>query len=95
MYIDDFAWLPQVVEKLEQKHQVTCREVEGIFFNRPLVRFHEKGRTEGEHMYTALGQSDTGRYLVVFFIRKLDNRALIVSARDMSEAERKRYGRER
>jgi len=39
----------------------------------------------------ALGKTETGRYLSVFFIRKLDNRALIVTARDMNNNERRRY----
>ncbi len=40
-----------------------------------------------------LGRSDAGRYLAVFFIYTKDQRALILSARDMSDAERKRYER--
>jgi len=38
-----------------------------------------------------MGQTESGRYLIVFFIYKKDNRALILSARDMTPAERKRY----
>lgn len=34
-----------------------------------------------------------GRYLSVFFVRKLGNKALIVTARDMNKNERKRYGK--
>jgi len=34
MYIDDFIWLPDVVEKLAVKHHVTPDEVEEVFFNR-------------------------------------------------------------
>jgi len=35
--------------------------------------------------------SGNGRYLSVFFIKKLGNKALIVTARDMNRRERKRY----
>jgi hypothetical protein len=31
MYIDDFIWLPQIIDKLEIKHRVTQDEVEEIF----------------------------------------------------------------
>ncbi len=48
---------------------------------------------EGEHLYNALGRTQTGRYLSVFFIRKLDNRALIITARNMNRKERKKYGK--
>jgi len=51
----------------------------------------EKGRVEGEHLYNALGRTKGGRYLSIFFIKKLDNKALIVTARVMNRNERKRY----
>lgn len=91
--IDEFIWLPQIVEKLLSKHQVSPEEVEEVFFNRPKVRFHQKRRVEGEDMYTALGQSNAGRYLIVFFLRKSSYEALIVSAREMVQSERRRYER--
>jgi hypothetical protein len=52
----------------------------------------EKGKVEGEHLYNALGKTEAGRFLSVFFVRKLGNKALIVTARDMNTSERKRYG---
>jgi uncharacterized DUF497 family protein len=45
------------------------------------------------NMYVALGQTDSGRYLSVFFIHRPGNLALVIGARDMDAAERKRYGR--
>ena len=32
MYIDDFVWLPDIVEKLVVKHDATQDEVEEVFF---------------------------------------------------------------
>ena len=61
MYIDDFIWLPDVVEKLAVKHHVTQEEVEEVFFNRPQCRFVESGHRAGEDVYAALGQTDAGR----------------------------------
>lgn len=93
MYIDDFIWLPDIVEKLAVKHRVTQDEVEEVFFNRPQYRFVESGHRAGEDVYAASGQTDTGRYLIVFFLRKPDHFALILSARDMDQKERRRYER--
>jgi uncharacterized DUF497 family protein len=93
MYIDDFIWLPDVVEKLAVKHHVTPDEVEEVFFNRPRYFFVESGYRPGEDVYAACGQTDAGRYLIVFFIHKAKNAALILSARDMDEKERRRYER--
>lgn len=90
--IDDFIWLPQIVDKLMSKHGLSPEEVEEVFFNRPRFRFHEKGHVRDEDMYTAFGRSEAGRYLIIFFLLKSSRRALIISARDMEPSERKRYG---
>jgi len=46
-------------------------------------------------MYTVPfnGQTHEGRYLVVFFIWKTEGEALILSARDMDEKERRSYAK--
>jgi uncharacterized DUF497 family protein len=41
----------------------------------------------------ALGQTDAGRYVTVLFIYKTTAEALILSARDMADKERRQYGR--
>lgn len=94
MTIRDFLWLETIVEKLAVKHQVSSDEVTQIFDeeNEPYFRFVEKGHREGENVYAALGQTDGGRYLIVFFVLKADKKALIVSARDMTQSERRHYG---
>jgi uncharacterized DUF497 family protein len=38
-----------------------------------------------------MGRTDAGRCLIAFFVLKKDKRALIVSARTMTDAEKKRY----
>ncbi len=93
MRIDGFLWLPEMIEKLCVKHHVDQDEAEEIFFNRPRFWFVESGNREGEDVYAATGQTDAGRYLIVFFIRKTDRTALILSARDMDRKERKRHDR--
>lgn len=93
MYIDDFIWLPDMIEKLAKKHHVTIEEAEDVFFDRPKFRFVESGHRSGEDVYSAMGQTDAGRYLVVFFIHKLGNMALILTARDMDRKERRLYER--
>jgi hypothetical protein len=42
---------------------------------------------KGEDVYAAYGQTASGRYLIVFFIRKHSTAALTISARDMSQEE--------
>jgi uncharacterized DUF497 family protein len=91
--ISGFMWLEQYEEKLAWKHGAKIEEVEALFALAPRFRFVEKGHVVGENMYAALGQTDEGRYLIVFFIHKLDGRALIISARDMDDSEKRLYGR--
>ena len=67
-------------------------EVEEILFDTPLYRKVQKGHA-GEDLYAALGQMDAGRYLIIFFIYKSTHEALILSARDMDEKERRQYAR--
>ena len=93
MNIDDFIWLPDIIEKLISKHGISPDEVEEVFFNKPQFRFVEKGNKKDENVYSALGQTDAGRYIVVIFIHKHQNLALILSARDMDRKERKQYGK--
>lgn len=40
-----------------------------------------------------MGQTESGRYLIVFFIYKSTREALILSARDMDKKERRQYER--
>lgn len=47
MYIDDFIWLPNIVEKIMVKHQVSQEEAEEVFFNKPRFRFVETRQTQG------------------------------------------------
>ena len=84
MYIDDFVWLTEIATKVAAKHRVTLDEAEEVFLNNPRYRFVESGHRIGEN---------AGRYLIVFFIYKGDNTALILSARDMDTAERRRHER--
>ena len=64
-----------------------------MFNNQPKLRFIEKGRVKGEHLYVASGRTDAGRYLLIFFIMKRNKKAFIITARDMTDRERKKYAK--
>ena len=95
MKITDIIWLTQFVEKITRKHHVSTDEVEQVFANRPSFRFIEGGDVSGENVYRAIGKTDGGRYLTVFFIYKRGNRALVISARDTSSREKRSYGKQK
>lgn len=81
----------KIIEKLDRKHNVSKREVKEIFWGIPKIRFIEKGNRQNENVYAAYGQTYSGRYLIVFFIYKQTKEALIISARNMTNGERKKY----
>jgi uncharacterized DUF497 family protein len=89
--IEGLIWLDEIIEKLIRKHNVYQHEIREVLDNQPHFRFVEKGYRPGENVYAAMGQTNSGRYLIVFFVYKRDRRALILSARDMTYAERRRY----
>ncbi len=91
MKISGIIWIDEIIDKLEHKHSVQQDEVRQALRNEPLFRFVETGHRPGENVYAALGRTDAGRYLIVFFVLKKDKRALIVSARTMTDSEKKRY----
>ncbi|GAK59672.1 hypothetical protein U27_06657 [Candidatus Vecturithrix granuli] len=83
--------MPHIVDKLAWKHHVMPRELEEVLFDNLLYRKVQKGHIPGEDLYAALGQTDAGRYLIVFFVYKTTREALLISARDMSRQERRQY----
>jgi len=89
--ISILIWLEEIVEKITSKHHVSQKEVREIFHSAAHFRSVEKGHRAGENVYSALGRTESGRLLSVFFIYKKGNQALILSARDMTDGERKRY----
>jgi len=83
-------WKLQFIEKMLHKHNVNTEEVEDIIYRKPHTLHIETGRVRDEDVYEAFGQTAEGRYLVVFFINKSGS-ALPISARDMTDSERRYY----
>lgn len=95
MVIRKIIWKDQFVEKLERKHGVSVFEVEEVLSSKPLVRRVAKGLMKNEDVYSALGRTYDGRYLIILQIYKGQGMVLPISARDMNAAERKYYEKHR
>jgi uncharacterized protein len=91
--IKGLIWLDEIIEKIEKKHNVHQNEVREVLVKQPYFRFVEKGHRQGENVYSAMGQTNNGRYLITFFVHKKDKRALILTARDMTKGEDMRKDR--
>jgi hypothetical protein len=93
MNVTGVIWLRDVVDKLVWKHRVTTDEVEEVLSHAARYRFLETGDVAGEDLYAAMGQTEAGRYLIVFFVYKTTGEALVISARDMTRKEGRSYGK--
>ncbi len=74
------------------RHGVDDREVEEVFLNEPLHLSRDYVHSVSEPRYRALGRTDTGRRLTVFFTFRADATLVrAISARPMSRKERATY----
>ena len=83
----------EVVDKLARKHQVATDEAEEALAVARRFRCLETGDVGGEDLYAAMGRTEAGRYLIIYFIYKATQEALIVSAREMTRKEKRAYAK--
>ncbi len=93
MKISKIIWLEDIVEKLHWKHNVEEDAIIEVLNNAPKFLLQETGYRPGEDVYVAFGTTNAARRLSVFFVYTKDQRPIIVSARDMTIKERKKYVR--
>jgi hypothetical protein len=91
--IKECLWLDKFVDKIIRKHNVSLEEVEQVLSKDPVIQRLEGGHVKGEDLFIGFGRTDAGRYLSVLFVLKKDKRALVISARDMTKRERRKYGK--
>ena len=90
--IRGFEWDEGNSGKNEQKHGITDREAEEIFFNKPLI-IGRSLKGEPELRNAALGKTYGSRLLAVVLTLR-SKRIRVISARPMSRKERKLYEEE-
>lgn len=80
-----------VAEKIARKHNVETTEVREVFSNAYFKpKIYRSDRIP--EAYVAYGRTLEGRYLMVAFFR-YKKQARVITARDLTETERKRYER--
>jgi len=80
-----------VADKILKKHNVATKEVREVFSNAYFKpRIFRSNRIS--NAYVAYGRTLEGRYLMVAFFL-YGERAKVITARDMTRAERRRYER--
>lgn len=92
LQISQLVWNEHIIEHIA-RHNVLTEEVEEVCFGQPLIMKSKQAVKGVNPTYYALGQTEAGRYLFIMFIYFKQGRAIIVTARDMDQAERKYYQR--
>jgi uncharacterized DUF497 family protein len=88
MEIWEFIWTEDRIEHIA-KHHVQPEEVEEACLGHSFV---QRAKSEGPNpVYYVLGQTEAGRYLFCVMIRFPDGKGYPVTARDMTQKERRRY----
>ena len=83
-----FWWDEKNIEHIAN-HGVEPYEAEEVIDDTPYILQAGRGK------YAAYGQADSGRYLLVVFALKSENRIRVITARDLTAAEKKRLRRRR
>jgi uncharacterized DUF497 family protein len=90
MTIHEIIWPEDRVDHIA-RHGVSPEEVEEVCFGQALV---QRARSEGQNpVYYVLGQTAAGRHLFCVVIRFPDGKGYPVTARPMTEKEKRRYDR--
>ena len=86
-----FDWDKGNIDKNLKKHGVTNEEAEEVYSDRYLlVSDDKKHSSEEERRYQCLGETDNNRLLFISFTMR-NNKIRIISVRDASKKERKKY----
>lgn len=79
-----FWWDENNIEHIAN-HGVEPYEAEEVIDDDPFIT------KSGKDRYVAYGQTNAGRYLLVVFARKPKQRLRVITARDMTDAEKRRF----
>lgn len=85
-----FEWDKGNIDKNLKRHKVTNQEAEEVFRNKPVYVLEDIKHSLKEKRYMLWGITNERRKLTIIFCFR-DNNVRIISARDMSQKERRSY----
>lgn len=85
-----FDWDEGNIKKNWFKYKVDFRECEEMFSNFGFKVFNDQTHSQKEDRFVILGITFKNRYLAVVFTVR-NNKIRVISARDMSRKERRKY----
>lgn len=90
--IEGFQWDDGNTNKNVLGHDVTQSEAEEIFFHAPVVLLEDAKHSIAESRFLIHGATNAGRLLTAAFTVR-GKRVRVISVRDMSRQERRRYAK--
>lgn len=90
MHIGYLYWKNHLLEKILEKHGVIPEEIEEVIEDDKC-----EVRKSGKHRYLIFGQSYSGRYLLVVLDEESKGVFVPLTARDMTESEKRTFKRRR
>ena len=88
MKIHEFIWPEDRIDHIA-RHGLTPAEVEEVCFGQALIL---RAKSQGSHpVYYVLGQTEAGRYVFCAVIEFPQGRGYPITARAMTDKERRRY----
>jgi uncharacterized DUF497 family protein len=85
-----FDWDDGNILKNELKHNLKWQSIEEVFFNEPLIIIEDTKHSQNECRCVAFGFIDDKSLITVIFTKR-DNKIRVISARPMSQKERRFY----
>ena len=88
--IMEFEWNPQKATANLKKHKISFREAATVFGDMLSVTVFDPDHSLEKDRYITIGLSDTSRLLMISHVDR-GERIRIISARELTRDERKRY----
>jgi len=88
--LEDLYWKDHILEKIIQNHCVTREEVEEV-----IIEGQAEVRKHTENRYLIFGQTLSGRYLLIVIEEESEKVFVPITARDMTEREKKAFKKRR
>lgn len=85
-----FEWNESKAERNLAKHGVSFEEAKTVFDDPLYVDFYDPDHSEDEKRYLIVGESNQKRLLIVSYTER-ENSIRIISAREVTRAEREAY----
>jgi len=86
----EFDWDEAKAEANQAKHGVSFEEARTVFEDQFSVDFYDPDHSEDEHRYIIVGESGSGRLLVVAYTER-GSTVRLISARRATRCEKKAY----